>query len=456
MDTLEIDRDEINVEEIMKKIRENIRKKGLEVYPAELDGIQKNSTFINSSDMPGLKRDLDYINSNWDIQNNSYLISSHRPVVGKFLVKGRELVSGETRRYIDPMMQKQTAFNEGTVNILNNISSSVITLDSRIEQLNPEVDGKIEQLKLNIDKKIEQLKSDIDKKKEELECYIDNRINTQIDFFVSSINSDIENKVWLANLLNKSLHGKLNGFEIEASEAKNKESSDTGMELNYFAFEDRFRGSRSEIKQRQVKYLNYFKDCKNVLDIGCGRGEFLELLQENGIKAQGLDIDMTMVNFCKSKGLNVNMEDAITFLEKIDDNSLDGIFIDQVVEHLDPDYLIKMLNLCYRKLMYGYFIIIETVNPLSFVSFANFYIDLSHVKPVHPETMRFLLEATGFREIELKFYSPVPDEIRLQKVQLQNEMGEREKLLAETFNRNIDILNNQLYGPQDYAFFGKK
>jgi O-antigen chain-terminating methyltransferase len=96
------------------------------------------------------------------------------------------------------------------------------------------------------------------------------------------------------------------------------------------------------------------------------------------------------------------------------------------------------------------------VNPLSFVSLANFYIDLSHVKPLHPETMRFLLEVAGFREIELNFYSPVPDEIRLQKVQLSNEMGEQEKLLIETFNHNIDVLNNQLYGPQDYAFFGKK
>ena len=364
------------------------------------------------------------------------------------------------------MVQKQTVFNEGTVNILNNIFSNSISLNNKVEQLKPDLDKKIEQLEQALDKKIEQLEQKHDKKIEQLEQNlnnkieqlkpdIDNRIKKQVDFFISSINSDLEKKSWLANLLDNKINGQLNNLEIEPHDAENPESSkDTN--INYFAFEDRFRGPRDEIKQRQLKYLNYYKDCRNVLDIGCGRGEFLELLKENGIKAQGLDIDLNMVNFCKSKELKVNMMDAVAFLEQVEDNSLDGIFIDQVVEHLEPDYLIKMLNLCYQKLMYGYFIILETVNPLSFVSFANFYIDLSHVKPLHPETMRFLLEVAGFREIELKFYSPVPDEIRLQKVQLNNKMEDREKLLIETFNRNIDILNNQLYGPQDYAFFGKK
>ena len=106
---------------------------------------------------------------------------------------------------------------------------------------------------------------------------------------------------------------------------------------------------------------------------------------------RGLNIDVNMIEFCQSKELRVNMMDAISFLEQVENNSLDGIFINQVVEDLEPGYLIKMLNLCYQKLMSDYFIIIETVNPLSFVSFVNFYINLSHTRPLHPETMRFLL-----------------------------------------------------------------
>ncbi len=479
MDILEINSDEVNVEEIMKKIRENIQKNGIEVYPKEFCEIQNDAIIKKYYICDTIKNDLEYINSNWNVQNNDYLISSHRPAVGKFLIKGRELVHGEVKRYVNPIMQKQTVFNESTVNILNNVADNIIFLDNKVEQITPIIDHKIRQLKPDIDIKLEQIapnidlkirqlkpdidinimqmKSDIDIKIEQMKSDIDNRIRMQINSFISSINSDIEKKSWLANLIDKKISSQINNLEVEISENEDSKSSeDKNLELNYFVFEERFRGSRDEIKQRQLKYLDYFNGCKNVIDVGCGRGEFLELLRENNIKAQGLDIDINMVKFCESKELRVNMIDAISFLDEVEDDSLDGIFINQVVEHLKPDYLIKMLNLCYQKLMYGYFIIIETVNPLSFVSLVNFYIDLSHVKPLHPETMKFLLEIVGFREIELKFYSPIEDKIRLQKIQLDQGMREREKMLVETINRNMDILNNQLYGPQDYTFFGKK
>lgn len=446
MDTFDTNSEEISVENIMKKIRENIQKKGIETFPMELDEILKDSAVKEFYNGSNIRKDLEYIDSSWDIQNNDYLISSHRPVVGEFLVKGRQLVNGEVKRYIDPAIQKQIIFNESVVNILNNMVSSISSLDNRIERVKQVIDYKVGQLKPEIDSKIEQMKSDTD-----------HRIMMQTDAIISSINSDLEKKSWLANLLDNKINSQISNLEVNTSEDRDlKSSKDEDLNLNYFVFEERFRGPREEIKQRQLKYLDYFKGCKNVLDIGCGRGEFLELLQENEIKAQGLDIDVNMVNFARSKGLTVNMMDAVSFLEDLEDNSLDGIFINQVVEHLEPAYLIKMLNLCYQKLMYGYFIIIETVNPLSLVSFVNFYIDLSHIKPLHPETVRFLLEVAGFREIELKFYSPVKDETRLQKAQLHQDMREGEKSLIETFNRNVDILNNQLYGPQDYAFFGKK
>jgi len=157
--------------------------------------------------------------------------------------------------------------------------------------------------------------------------------------------------------------------------------------MNYFVFEEHFRGSRADIKERQRAFVHYFKDCSNVLDIGCGRGEFLELMHDEGIGARGVDLDETMVNFCRSRGLEVKLNDAISYLEQVEDESLDGIFIDQVVEHVEPAYLVRLLELCYQKLMFGYHLVVETVNPLSFASLANFYMDMSHVRPIHPETM---------------------------------------------------------------------
>ena len=260
------------------------------------------------------------------------------------------------------------------------------------------------------------------------------------------MNQEIENRAWLANILDKKIG---NIQDIETS-VPTQESG-----LNYFLFEERFRGSREDIKQRQTTFVHYFQGCKNVLDIGCGRGEFLELLRENDVEGHGVDVDGDMVDFCTSKGLNVEKTDAISYLEKIEDKTLDGIFIDQVVEHLEPDYLIKMLRLCHRKLNFGYHILIETVNPLSLVSFANFYLDMSHKKPIHPETLKFLMASVNFREIDTRFFSPIPDEMRLRKIN-SDGVEERDRHPMEVYNHNIDMLNNILYGAQDYMVIGKK
>jgi len=129
LDTFEINDEEINVEEIMQKIRENIkrRKENEDLRENEIrDSYQHQDQIMNQNNNPPrwadeIKRDLDYVNWSWDIQNNSYLISSHRPVVGKLLVKGRNIVHGEVKRYVDPVINKQREFNESVLRILNSI-----------------------------------------------------------------------------------------------------------------------------------------------------------------------------------------------------------------------------------------------------------------------------------------------------------------------------------------------
>jgi O-antigen chain-terminating methyltransferase len=179
-------------------------------------------------------------------------------------------------------------------------------------------------------------------------------------------------------------------------------------------------------------------------------------MRDAGVNARGVDLDETMAEFCRSRGLEVELNDAVSYLEHLDDSSLDGVFIDQVVEHLEPAYLVRLLELCHRKMKFGYYLVAETVNPLSFVSLANFYIDMTHVRPVHPATLKFLFGAAGFREIEAQFSSPVPDEVRLRRLPVDEGMGEAEKQRAEIYNMNVDLLNGTLYGAQDYAVIGKK
>jgi O-antigen chain-terminating methyltransferase len=230
----------------------------------------------------------------------------------------------------------------------------------------------------------------------------------------------------------------------------------TPTDTNYFLFEERFRGSREVIKQRQLAFLPYFENCSHVLDIGCGRGEFLEILRDHNISGIGVDVNADMVSYCRSHQLDVQQADAIAYLEKLEDKSLDGIFIDHVVEHLEPEYLIRLLALCYQKLKFGYYLVVETVNPLSFVSFVNFYIDLTHKRPIHPETLQFLISAAEFRECNKKFFSPVIDESRLKKITNTSTLDEAAQKNVEVYNHNIEMLNTVLFGAQDYAVIGKK
>ena len=452
MDRSDIPDEGTNVEELMRKIKENIKTRraiDLCANAGDMTGMRADEAEGNASSEKGDPKDWDYVKSNWDIQNNNYIISSHRRILGKVLVKGRELVHGEVRRYVDPMVWKQKEFNASIVRILNDISV-------RLGGISAQIDGKIAQsqstISAQVDDKIAQSQSTIsaqvDDKIVQSESKISSDIGEHVLHVVSAMNKDIENRAWLAGILEDRItKGKESRYDERAA------TQNGG--LNYFVFEELFRGSRDDTKGKQSKFVKYFEGCRNVLDIGCGRGEFLELLVEHGISGRGIDIDEDMVRFCKSRDLKAEKLDAIDYLSQLEDKSLDGIFIDQVVEHLDPDYLIRMISLCYTKMLFGGYIVIETVNPLSLVSFANFYMDMSHKRPIHPETLKFLIRAAGFREAVAQFYEPVGEDRRLRPIDVK-ALGEEERRAADLINRNTEVLNNIIFGPQDYAVIGKK
>ena len=172
---------------------------------------------------------------------------------------------------------------------------------------------------------------------------------------------------------------------------------------DYFAFESRMRGSTEEIRRRQRLYVDDFRDRAPVLDIGCGRGEFLGLLREAGIEARGVDADADMVAYARGEELDVEQGDALAYLETLDDGSLGGIFLAQVVEHLPPPVLLRLLELGHAKLRRGGVLIAETINPLSPLALRNYFADLTHAQPLVPETLALLARQAGFREVESRF-----------------------------------------------------
>jgi len=223
----------------------------------------------------------------------------------------------------------------------------------------------------------------------------------------------------------------------------------------YVGFEDQFRGSPEEIRRRVEDYLPIFQGA-DVLDVGCGRGEFLDLLREHGIRARGVDVNPAMVEVCRGKGLEAETADALTYLRGLPDASLGGLFAAQVVEHLEPRYLARLLDAAFEKLRPGAPIVLETINPACWFAFFESYIrDLTHVRPVHPDTLKYLLIATGFQRVEIRYRAPYPEGEKLQKLA---DGGQQAALadLVETLNANVEKINRLLFTYLDYAAIGSR
>jgi O-antigen chain-terminating methyltransferase len=179
---------------------------------------------------------------------------------------------------------------------------------------------------------------------------------------------------------------------------------------DYFAFESKMRGRTESVKERQRVYVDDFRDAAPVLDVGCGRGELLALLKDAGVEARGIDADGDMVAFARGDGLAVEQADAVSYLESLEDGSLGGIFMGQVVEHLPPAMLVRTLELCAQKLREGGLLVAETINPLSPLALRNYFADLTHAQPLVPETLAVLARQVGFSHVDTRFLNP-PDRV---------------------------------------------
>ncbi|MCO7253981.1 class I SAM-dependent methyltransferase [Dickeya oryzae] len=176
----------------------------------------------------------------------------------------------------------------------------------------------------------------------------------------------------------------------------------------YRAFEDQFRGSRELIKKRLEIYLPFvlkfseIDHSKYFIDIGCGRGEWLEILRDHGINAKGVDLDDGMLEACISSGLDVRVGDALEYLKSFADSSCAVVSAFHVAEHLSFDSLMELVHEAFRVLMPGGLLILETPNPENIeVACCNFYLDPSHYKPIPPKLLEFLPKHVGFGRVKV-------------------------------------------------------
>ncbi|HSE63926.1 MAG TPA: class I SAM-dependent methyltransferase [Thermoanaerobaculia bacterium] len=218
----------------------------------------------------------------------------------------------------------------------------------------------------------------------------------------------------------------------------NVPNAPTLPESVYALFEERFRGSTVEVAEKQKFYLPFLWNVPGpVLDAGCGRGEFLRLLKEQGIEARGVDSNSLAVGACRAAGLDVREGDAIDALAAAPSASLGAVVAFQVVEHWPAAATFRFLAEARRAIAPGGVLVVETVNTDSLSAMNAFYLDPTHVRPVPPEALRFLCDAAGFRELRVEYRSPLPASERL-----------------EERSGNDARLNAILFGPQDYAVIG--
>ncbi len=230
----------------------------------------------------------------------------------------------------------------------------------------------------------------------------------------------------------------------------------------YLSFEDQFRGSAESVRARVGEYVSIFQGAAGVVDLGCGRGEFLAALKEAGITARGVDSNGDMVAVARERGLDAVHADALTYLKSVPDESIGGLVAIQVVEHLEPAYLISLLETAARKMAAGSPIVLETINPSCWLAFFSSYIrDFTHVRPVHPETLQYLLRASAFERVEIRYRAPVSDQVKMKTVDLPAEVLSSSEphaaalaRVGHTLNANAIILNNLMFTHLDYAAVG--
>jgi SAM-dependent methyltransferase len=408
-------------------------------YAAALDALDALATFtLPSEELPDQPALLERLNSTWQAPTTVDTASSLWGPVQRRAFQA-----------LLPALAQQTAFNATLVQILNGHLRESARLDARLRDLVSALVRYAQRLLPTIDAR-DRLVSALSTDRAEL---VLEAFDRRLESLARRLSAQDALRDRLAALSEevRALRSSLSeaapapGVAVAAEQA--------AADSLYVAFERRFRGSPDELREKLSGYVGELAGLGPVLDLGCGRGELLELLKAAGVAARGVEGNAHVARLCREHGLDVTHADLLAYLRQQKDGSVGGVFAAQVVEHLPPPVLQQMLSESYRVLRAGGRLLLETVNPRSVVGFLEVYNrDLTHERPLHPDTLSFLVAASGFTQVRIELRSPVEPAARLQPIP-PDSLPEP---AARTLNENVERLNGLLYAPQEYVLIAER
>jgi SAM-dependent methyltransferase len=274
----------------------------------------------------------------------------------------------------------------------------------------------------------------------------------QVGRLLNEVSDNLARRIAVLEALESKIESLVTPIQSLLTREQRAKEESRALDSFYAAFEDRFRGSREVVRARSEPYLGLVRQAgagtveAPVLDVGCGRGEWLELLRDHGMVGRGIDSNRVFIDMCRRSGLDVIEGDAIETLKAMPEASVGAVTSMHLVEHLPFEQIIALLDEARRILRPGGLILLETPNPENLsVGHHFFYMDPTHRNPLPPEALRFIVEARGF------------EDTRIERLTAARELT-APPLIPEDLPgaRSINVLLASLNAPADYAVIGTR
>lgn len=415
---------ELNVAEIMQHIREQAGQQRQKFALASLTNPRRHSH---------MSEDLGMLQSSQDITQTRF--SSHRKVIGDLIVFAKRAL----HQLLTPVFERQSAYNAVNVRL-------VAALVERVERVEEQVSSALEALRAEETAFMEGVRETVMGQLEGLAQQQAAALQALQAEVASQSREHRAQERHLTHLLDEVRQHLSTPAPRTLPPAMAPEDRPTS-DAFFAAFDERFRGTRGDIKERLRVYLPTLteagvgNDASPVVDLGCGRGEWLELLQEEGLRGRGVDRNRVLVEECRQSGLDAVVGDVLTYLCALPAQSVGAVTGFHIIEHLPFDVLLTLFDETLRVLQPGGVAIFETPNPQNvLVSTQEFYIDPTHQHPLPSMLLKFIAEVKGLRRVQVLSLHPFPASHRVQ------EDGPD---VAKRFN-------DLFYGPRDYALIGWK